>query len=86
MQDKAIAAFRVTEEKTVAGGQKLDILFALLRLGFFYQDDALIERTLERAKTCASCLAPLFAVSSCCSNLDLTGWWRREETGIVGIG
>jgi len=51
LKDKAIGAFRQTEEKTVAGGQKLDILFALLRLGFFYDDNALIERTLERATT-----------------------------------
>lgn len=29
----------------------MDILFGLLRLGFFFRDDALIERTLERAKT-----------------------------------
>lgn len=56
-QEKAIAAFRQTEEKTVANGQKMDILFSLLRLGFFFRDDALIERTLERAKTYGPCPA-----------------------------
>lgn len=42
--------FRVTTEKTVALGQKLDITFALIRLGFFFNDKELTKRNIEKAK------------------------------------
>ncbi|KAL9644857.1 hypothetical protein ABK040_005337 [Willaertia magna] len=50
-KEKAIVAFRETETKTVALGQKLDILFALLRLGFAFDDRDLVKRNLERANS-----------------------------------
>jgi len=50
-KDKAITAFRETTEKTVALGQKLDILFSLIRIGFFWNDNDLIERNIEKAKS-----------------------------------
>eukprot|EP01087_Luapelamoeba_hula_P006064 TRINITY_DN1620_c3_g1_i1.p1 TRINITY_DN1620_c3_g1~~TRINITY_DN1620_c3_g1_i1.p1 ORF type:complete len:344 (-),score=83.72 TRINITY_DN1620_c3_g1_i1:27-1058(-) len=49
-KDKAITAYRETEEKTVGLGQKLDIVFANIRLGFFWNDHDLIERNIEKAK------------------------------------
>jgi 26S proteasome regulatory subunit N7 len=49
-KEKAIQAFRETTEKTVGLGQKLDILFTLIRLGFFWNDDDLVTRNIEKAK------------------------------------
>lgn len=49
-KEKAIQAFRETTEKTVGLGQKLDILFTLIRMGFFWNDDDLITRNIEKAK------------------------------------
>jgi len=50
-KEKAIQAFRETTEKTVGLGQKLDIVFTLIRLGFFWNDDDLITRNIEKAKS-----------------------------------
>jgi len=50
-KDKAIQAFRETTEKTVGLGQKLDIVFSLIRIGFFWNDHDLIERNIEKAKS-----------------------------------
>jgi len=50
-KDKAVNAYRITTEKTVALGQKLDIVFTLIRIGFFYKDNDLILRNIEKAKS-----------------------------------
>jgi len=50
-KDKCVTAFRETYEKTVALGQKLDIIFSTIRVGFFFKDFDLIYRNLEKAKT-----------------------------------
>jgi len=50
-KDKAITAYRQTFDKTVALGQKLDLVFALIRLGLFWKDDSLITRNIEKAKS-----------------------------------
>jgi 26S proteasome regulatory subunit N7 len=50
-KEKAIQAFRETTEKTVGLGQKLDILFTLIRMGFFWNDDDLVTRNIEKAKS-----------------------------------
>jgi 26S proteasome regulatory subunit N7 len=50
-KEKAIQAFRETTEKTVGLGQKLDILFTLIGLGFFWNDDDLVTRNIEKAKS-----------------------------------
>lgn len=48
-KDAAITAYRETTEKTVSLGHKLDIVFALIRLGMFYSDTDLTVRNLEKA-------------------------------------
>ena len=45
-----MTAYRQTFDKTVALGQKLDVIFALIRLGLFWKDDSLITRNIEKAK------------------------------------
>ncbi|EFC40505.1 26S proteasome regulatory subunit RPN7 [Naegleria gruberi] len=50
-KENALSAFRETETKTVALGQKLDILFALLRIGFAFDDKDIVKRNLERANS-----------------------------------
>ncbi|KAG6635002.1 hypothetical protein CIPAW_11G011900 [Carya illinoinensis] len=48
--DKALEQFRVTENKTVAVGQKMDMVFYMLQLGFFYMDFDLISKSIDKAK------------------------------------
>lgn len=43
--------FRVTSEKTVALGQRIDIVLALIRIGFFYNDKDLVHRNILKGKT-----------------------------------
>jgi len=50
-KEKAITAYRQTFDKTVALGQKLDVIFAIIRLGLFWKDDDLITRNIEKAKS-----------------------------------
>jgi 26S proteasome regulatory subunit N7 len=49
-KDNAVNQFRVTEEKTIGSGQKLDIVFTQIRLGIFWMDHDLISRMLDKAK------------------------------------
>jgi len=49
-KQKAEEAYRQTIEKTVGMGQKLDIIFTLIRMGFFYSDTSLITKNIEKAK------------------------------------
>jgi len=51
-KEKAIQAFRDTTEKTVGLGQKLDIIFTLIRMGFFWNDNDLLSRNIEKARRC----------------------------------
>eukprot|EP01127_Copromyxa_protea_P003267 TRINITY_DN13106_c0_g1_i1.p1 TRINITY_DN13106_c0_g1~~TRINITY_DN13106_c0_g1_i1.p1 ORF type:complete len:396 (-),score=111.89 TRINITY_DN13106_c0_g1_i1:96-1253(-) len=44
----AESAYRVTTEKTVALGQRLDIVLTLIRIGFFYNDKDLALRNIEK--------------------------------------
>lgn len=50
-KDNAIDAFRETYEKTLSLGNKLDIIFHLIRIGFFFMDHELISRSIEEANT-----------------------------------
>eukprot|EP01112_Ceratiomyxa_fruticulosa_P012909 TRINITY_DN3599_c0_g1_i1.p1 TRINITY_DN3599_c0_g1~~TRINITY_DN3599_c0_g1_i1.p1 ORF type:complete len:388 (-),score=71.09 TRINITY_DN3599_c0_g1_i1:128-1291(-) len=50
-KETAVSAYRVTYEKTVALGQRLDIVFTLIRLGLFFKDTDLVVRNIEKAKT-----------------------------------
>uniref|UniRef100_A0AC35UB81 26S proteasome non-ATPase regulatory subunit 6 n=1 Tax=Rhabditophanes sp. KR3021 TaxID=114890 RepID=A0AC35UB81_9BILA len=49
-KQKAVDAFNATFEKTVGSGLKIDIVFCLVRMGFFFQDAAMIEDNITRAK------------------------------------
>ncbi|XP_045477302.1 26S proteasome non-ATPase regulatory subunit 6 [Harmonia axyridis] len=50
-KDSAVSAFRKTYDKTVSLGQRLDIIFHLIRLGLFFMDHELITRNIDQAKT-----------------------------------
>ena len=49
-REAALSAFRKTYEKTVSLGQRLDLLFHIIRIGIFYMDHDLISRNIEKAK------------------------------------
>merc|ERR1712136_559074 len=49
-KDDALTAFRLTFEKTVSLGMKLDLGFHQIRIGLFYMDHDLITRNLEKAQ------------------------------------
>lgn len=49
-QEKALEQLKLTESKTVAVGQKMDLVFYTLQLGFFYMDFDLISKSIEKAK------------------------------------
>eukprot|EP00727_Mastigamoeba_balamuthi_P005136 m51a1_g14620 putative 26s proteasome non-atpase regulatory subunit 6 (397) ;mRNA; f:1224023-1225576 len=48
-KQRALDAFAATEAKTVALGQRLDLIFTQIRLGFFHADPSLVSRSIERA-------------------------------------
>lgn len=50
MQEKALEQLKVTESKTVAVGQKMDLVFYSLQHGFFYMDFDLISKCIDKAK------------------------------------
>ncbi|KAL2651148.1 hypothetical protein R1flu_019276 [Riccia fluitans] len=50
-KEKALAQLKVTEAKTVAVGQKMDLVFHTLRLGFFDLDFDLISKNIDKAKS-----------------------------------
>ncbi|KAK8943422.1 26S proteasome non-ATPase regulatory subunit 6 [Platanthera guangdongensis] len=49
-KEKALEQLKVTESKTVAVGQKMDLVFYTLQIGFFLMDFDLISRSLDKAK------------------------------------
>ncbi|KAF9579284.1 26S proteasome non-ATPase regulatory subunit 6, partial [Lunasporangiospora selenospora] len=50
-KEKSLTAYRVAFDKTVALGSRLDILFSNIRSGFFYRDNDLVSRNIEKART-----------------------------------
>jgi 26S proteasome regulatory subunit N7 len=50
-KEEAESAYRLTAEKTVSLGQRLDIALALIRIGFYYNDQDLIKRNITKAKS-----------------------------------
>ncbi|KAG5234226.1 26S PROTESOME SUBUNIT 6 [Salix viminalis] len=48
-KDKALEQLKVTEGKTVAVGQRMDLVFYTLQLGFFYMDFDLISKSIDKA-------------------------------------
>ncbi|XP_039120922.1 26S proteasome non-ATPase regulatory subunit 6 [Dioscorea cayenensis subsp. rotundata] len=49
-KEKALEQLKLTESKTVAVGQKMDLVFYTLQLGFFYLDFDLISKSIDKAK------------------------------------
>ncbi|KAI5866164.1 26S proteasome subunit RPN7-domain-containing protein [Durotheca rogersii] len=50
-KDKAIAAYEDVFEKTGILGTKIDLVLAIIRMGLFYGDKALVRKHVARAKT-----------------------------------
>lgn len=50
-KEGCLSQFRLTSEKTVSLGYRLDLVFHLIRIGLFYMDHDLITRNLEKAQT-----------------------------------
>jgi 26S proteasome regulatory subunit N7 len=50
-KEKALTAYRTTSDKTVSLGQRLDIVFAMLRIGFAFSDLDLVKRNIDKAKS-----------------------------------
>ncbi len=48
-QDNAIPALDVALEKTAGLGARIDLVLAKIRLGMFYNDNALITSNIEKA-------------------------------------
>lgn len=47
---KALEQLKVTEGKTVAVGQRMDLVFYTLQIGLFYMDFDLISKSIDKAK------------------------------------
>jgi len=52
-KENAIKQYKVTFEKTIGAGQKIDIILILIRIGLFYMDHDLITKNIEQAKVMA---------------------------------
>ncbi|CAI8619227.1 unnamed protein product [Vicia faba] len=50
-KEKALEHLKITETKTVAVGQKMDLVFYTLQLGFFDMDFDLISKSVDKAKS-----------------------------------
>ncbi|KAJ3014747.1 26S proteasome non-ATPase regulatory subunit 6 [Thoreauomyces humboldtii] len=50
-KDKALTAYRVAFDKTGPLGHRIDLVFACIRIGFFFRDNDLISRNIDKAKT-----------------------------------
>ncbi|KAJ3045574.1 26S proteasome non-ATPase regulatory subunit 6 [Rhizophlyctis rosea] len=50
-KEKAVSAYRVAFDKTGPLGHRIDLVFASIRIGFFFRDNDLISRNIEKAKT-----------------------------------
>ncbi|KAI9103290.1 26S proteasome subunit RPN7-domain-containing protein [Phlyctochytrium arcticum] len=49
-KDEALEAYKTAFEKTGPLGHRIDLVFACIRIGFFFRDDDLISRNIEKAK------------------------------------
>ncbi|CAG8576450.1 9841_t:CDS:2 [Paraglomus brasilianum] len=50
-KEKALTAYRAALEKTAGLGSRIDIIFCFVRVGFFFNDDDLISRNIERGRS-----------------------------------
>ncbi|PWA89842.1 26S proteasome, regulatory subunit Rpn7 [Artemisia annua] len=49
-KEKALEQLKVTEDKTVVVGQRIDLVFYTLQMDFFYMDFDLILKSIDKAK------------------------------------
>lgn len=50
LQEASETAFRLCYEKTVGHGNRLDLIFQMIRIGLFFNDLDLTTRNLEKAR------------------------------------
>ncbi|KAI9139098.1 26S proteasome subunit RPN7-domain-containing protein [Paraphysoderma sedebokerense] len=50
-KEKALSAYRIAFEKTPTLGHRIDIIFSMMRIGFFFTDNDEISRQIEKAKS-----------------------------------
>jgi len=50
-KENALSQFRLTLEKTVALGYRLDVIFHQIRIGLFYMDHDLVKRNIDKAQS-----------------------------------
>lgn len=50
-KEKSLSAYRVAFDKTGPLGARIDIVFAILRIGFFFDDGDLVFRNIDKAKS-----------------------------------
>ncbi|KAJ1543494.1 26S proteasome non-ATPase regulatory subunit 6 [Nowakowskiella sp. JEL0078] len=49
-KELAISSYRIAYDKTGPLGHRIDMIFALIRIGFFFNDNELISKNIEKAK------------------------------------
>lgn len=49
-KEEAIKSYEKTEPKTIALGQKIDLVFDLIRIGFAFNDLSMVKKNIEKAK------------------------------------
>ncbi|KAI8810712.1 26S proteasome subunit RPN7-domain-containing protein [Cladochytrium replicatum] len=49
-KEKAVAAFRLAYDKTGPLGARIDLVFAVIRIGLFFEDNDLISRNIDKVK------------------------------------
>jgi 26S proteasome regulatory subunit N7 len=50
-KEKSLSAYRLAFDKTGPLGQRIDIVFAILRIGFFFDDGDVVFRNIDKAKS-----------------------------------
>ncbi|CAG8521013.1 5386_t:CDS:2 [Acaulospora colombiana] len=50
-KEKAISGYRAALDKTAGLGSRIDIIFSFVRIGFFFNDNGIISRNIERARS-----------------------------------
>ena len=53
-QEASESAFRLCFEKTVGNGNRLDLIFQMIRIGLFFNDIDITTRNLDKARRCVS--------------------------------
>jgi len=52
-KNNAVSQYKITYEKTIGAGQKIDIILTLIRIGLFWGDHELIVRNTDQARVMA---------------------------------